>query len=90
MTTNDIEKAQIFFCCKNGEKLFGVTVDKALLNFIATYVKFIQIDEEKVGTIAASEIIKNQQENSQGLEKINIKRKPSQYEKEIQTNRRNY
>ena len=45
-------------------KLFGVTADKALLNFIVTYVKFIQIDEEKVGTIAVSEIIKNQQENS--------------------------
>ena len=58
MTTNDIEKAQIIFCCKNGEKLFGVTVDKALLNFIATYVKFIQINEDKIKTIPVAEIIK--------------------------------
>ena len=63
MTTNDIEKAQIFLCCNNGEKLFGVTNDKVLLNFIAQYVKFVQIDEEKVGAISLSEIIKNQQEN---------------------------
>ena len=63
MTTNDIEKAQIFLCCNNGEKLLGVTNDKILLNFIAQYVKFIQIDEENVVEMPLSEIIKNQQEN---------------------------
>ena len=65
MTTNDIEKAQIFLCCKNGEKLFGVTDDKVLLNFIAQYVKFVQIDEGKTETIPLSEIIKNQQKDSE-------------------------
>lgn len=63
MTTNDIEKAEILLCCKNGEKLLGVTNDKVLLSFIAQYVKFIQIDEEKTGAIKVSEIIKQQQEN---------------------------
>ena len=62
MTTNDIEKAEILLCCKNGEKLLGVTDDNILLNFIAQYLKFIKIDEEKIGTIQLSEIIKNQQE----------------------------
>ena len=28
MTTNDIERAEILFCCKNGEKILGVTNDK--------------------------------------------------------------
>ena len=60
MTTNDIEKAEILLCFKNGEKALGVTNDKVLLNFIAQYVKFIQIDDKKVGTISLSEIIKNQ------------------------------
>lgn len=63
MTTNDIEKAEILLCFKNGEKALGVTNDKVLLNFIAQYVKFIQIDDKKVGIISLSEIIKNQQEN---------------------------
>ena len=63
MTTNDIEKAEILLCCKDGEKLLGVTDDKILLNFIAQYVKFIQIDEDKTETIALCEIIKKQQEN---------------------------
>ena len=63
MTTNDIEKAEILLCYKNGEKLLGVTDDKVLLNFIAQYVKFVQIDEEMTGTIPLSEIIKNKQEN---------------------------
>lgn len=63
MTTNDIEKAEILLCFKNGERALGVTDDRVLLNFIAQYVKFLQIDEEKVGEIPLPEIIKNQQEN---------------------------
>ena len=63
MTTNDIEKAEILLCFKNGERALGVTDDKILLNFIAQFVKFIQLDEEKMGTVSLSEIIKNQQEN---------------------------
>lgn len=63
MTTNDIEKAPILLCCKNGEKLLGVIDDKFLLNFIAKYVQFVEIDEKKVETVSLSEIIKNQQEN---------------------------
>ena len=63
MTTNDIEKAEILLCCKNGENLLGFTDNKVLLNFIVQYVKFVQIDEEMTGTIPLSEIIKNKQEN---------------------------
>ena len=57
-----LKKAEILLCCKNDERLLGVTYDNILLNFIAQYVKFIKIDEEKTGTIQLSEIIKNQQE----------------------------
>ena len=60
MTTNDIEKAEILLCFKNGERALGVTDDKVLLNFIAQYAKFIQIDEERVETISLSEITKHQ------------------------------
>ena len=59
MTTNDILKAEIIICCKNGEKLLGVTDDIILLKIIAQYVKFVQIDKEKIGTVPLSEIIKN-------------------------------
>ena len=58
MTTKDIEKAEILLCCKNGEKLLGMTDDKILLNFIAQYVKFVQIEDEKTETIPLREIIK--------------------------------
>ena len=60
MTTNDIEKAEILICCKNGEKLLGVTDDRILLNFIAQYVKFVQTDDEKTETIPLCEIIKKE------------------------------
>ena len=63
MPTKDIEKAEIIICCKNGEKLIGVTDDIILLNFIAQYVKFIQIDEKKTETIPLSEIIKKEVKN---------------------------
>ena len=63
MTTNDIEKAEILLCFKNGERAVGVTDDKILLNFIVQYVKFLQLDEEKMGTVLLTEIIKKQQEN---------------------------
>ena len=63
MTTNDIENAEIIISCKNGEKLIGVTDDIILLNFITQYVKFIQIDEKKTGTIQLSEIIKKEDRN---------------------------
>lgn len=63
MTTNDIEKVEILLCFKDGERALGVTDNKILLNFIAQCVKFIQLDEGKMGTVSLSEIIKNQQEN---------------------------
>ena len=58
-----LKKAEILLCSKNGEKLLGFTDNKVLLNFIAQYVKFVQIDEEMTKTIPLSEIIKNKQEN---------------------------
>ena len=63
MTTNDIEKVEILLCFKNGERALGVTDDEFLLKCIVQYVKFIQLDEEKIDTIPLYEIIKNQQEN---------------------------
>lgn len=63
MTTNDIEKAEILLCFKDGERALGVTDDEFLLKCIVQYVKFIQLDEEKMGSVSLSEIIKNQQEN---------------------------
>ena len=63
MTTNDIEKAEILLCFKDGERALGVTDDEFLLKCIAQYVKFIQIDEDKTETIPLCEIIKKQQEN---------------------------
>lgn len=58
MTTNDIDKAQILISCKNGEILIGVTDDIVLLNFIAQYVKFVEINNKMVDTINITELIK--------------------------------
>lgn len=58
MTTNDIKNVQILVNLKNGEKLIGVTDDKILINMIAGFVKFVQVDENKFDSIALKEIIK--------------------------------
>ena len=58
MTTNDIKNLQILVNLKNGEKLIGVTDDKILINMIAGFVKFVQIDENKFDSIALKEVMK--------------------------------
>lgn len=63
MTTNDIEKMQILLCCKNGEKLLGVTSDKFLLNYIAEFVKFVQIDKNKFMDISLGDLLEDKNDN---------------------------
>ena len=58
MTTNDVKNVQILMNLKNGEKLIGVTDDKILINMIAGFVKFIQVDENKFNSIALKEVMK--------------------------------
>ena len=63
MTTNDIEKIQILLCCKNGEKLLGVTSDKILINLIAEYVQFVQVDGGKFSEISIKELLEDKSTN---------------------------
>lgn len=63
MTTKDIEKIQILLCCKNGEKLLGVTSDKFLLNYIAEFVKFVQVDGSKFFELSIEELLEDKSTN---------------------------
>lgn len=58
MTTNDIKNVQILVNLNNGERLIGVTDDRILINMIAGFVKFIQVDENKFYSIALKEVMK--------------------------------
>lgn len=60
MTTNDIKEAQITIIGKNGEVLIGNTSDKILINMIASYVKFVQVDENRLLQIPIKEIAKRE------------------------------
>lgn len=60
MTTNDIKEAQIAIIGKNGEVLIGNTSDKILINMIASYVKFVQVDENRLLQIPIKEIAKRE------------------------------
>ena len=63
MTTNDIEKMQILICCKNGEKLLGVTSDKTVLCLIAEFVQFVQVDRDKFSEISIKELLEDKSTN---------------------------
>lgn len=58
MTTDNVKSIQILISCKNGEKLIGVTDDQILINIIAGFVKFVQVDENKFDSIALKEIMR--------------------------------
>lgn len=60
MTTNDIKEAQIAIIGKNDEVLIGNTSDKILINMIASYVKFVQVDENRLLQIPIKKIAKRE------------------------------
>lgn len=57
MTVNDIKDVQILVSLKDGQKLFGKTDDPFVLFAIASFVKFVKVDETKFESIPLKEII---------------------------------
>ena len=51
MTVNDIKDVQILVNLKDGQKLISVTDDPFVLLIIASYVKFMKVDETKFGSM---------------------------------------
>ena len=58
MTVNDIKDVQILVNLQDGQKLFGVTDDPFVLLIIASYVKFMKVDETKFESIPLKDILK--------------------------------
>ena len=58
MTANDIKDVQLLVNLKDGQKLFGVTDEPFVLLIIASYVKFMKVDETKFGSMPLKEIMK--------------------------------
>lgn len=58
MTVNDIKDVHVLVNLKDGQKLFGVTDDPFVLLILASYVKFMKVDETKFGSISLKEIMK--------------------------------
>ena len=58
MTVNDIKDVQILVNLKDGQKLFGVTDDPFVLLIIASFVKFVKVDETKFESLPLKEIMK--------------------------------
>lgn len=58
MITSDIQVCQITLVTNNGKILLGSTNDKILLAMVASYVKFIELDNSKFESVMLSEIIK--------------------------------
>ena len=58
MTANDIKDVQILVNLKDGQKLFGKTDDPFVLFAIASFVKFVKVDETKFESLPLKEIMK--------------------------------
>ena len=58
MTVNDIKDVQILVNLKDGQKLFGKTDDPFVLFAIASFVKFVKVDETKFESLPLKEIMK--------------------------------
>lgn len=58
MTTNDIQKAQIVLCMKDETAYVGFTNDTFVFQVLAQFVKFVQIDENKLLEIDVKDIMK--------------------------------
>lgn len=58
MTVNDIKDVQLLVNLKDGQKLFGVTDDPFVLLILASYVKFVKVDETKFESLPLKEILK--------------------------------
>ena len=58
MTVNDINDVQILVNLKDGQKLFGKTDDPFVLFAIASFVKFVKVDETKFESLPLKEIMK--------------------------------
>ena len=58
MTVNDIKDVHVLVNLKDGQKLFGVTDDPFVLLILASYVKFMKVDETKFESLPLKEIMK--------------------------------
>ena len=58
ITTGDIKNVQLLVNLKDGQKLFGKTDDPFVLFAIASFVKFVKVDETKFGSMPLKEIMK--------------------------------
>lgn len=58
MTVNDIKDVHVLVNLKDGQKLFGVTDDPFVLLILASYVKFMKVDETKFSSMPLKEIMK--------------------------------
>lgn len=58
MTVNDIKDVHVLVNLKDGQKLFGVTDDPFVLLILASYVKFVKVDETKFESLPLKEIMK--------------------------------
>ena len=57
MTVNDIKDVQILVNLKDGQKLISVTDEPFVLFAIASFVKFVKVDETKFGSMPLKEIL---------------------------------
>lgn len=58
VTTNDIERIQVYLCLKDGRMLVGQTDNRIIKNIMAEFVQFAEVKPELIYEAKLKDVIK--------------------------------
>ena len=61
LTTKDVKNVQILLTTTDGRYLIGTSDNPMIVMTIASFVKFVEIDADNVGTIKLEDMLKKQE-----------------------------
>ena len=58
VTTNDIERIQVYLCLKDGRMLVGKTDNQIIKNIMAEFVEFAEVKPELIHEVKLKDVLK--------------------------------
>lgn len=58
VTTNDIEKIQVYLCMKDGRMLIGQTDNRIIKNIMADFVQFAEVKPELIDEVKLKDVVR--------------------------------
>ena len=58
VTTDDIEKIQVYLCLKDGRMLIGQTDNRIIKNIMAEFIQFAEVKPELIDEVKLKDIVR--------------------------------